>query len=244
MNFNALGAKDEMAHYVHMYISDHIFDDNGFNSGGFRVDTRQAFPDTISYYVLNNGTMVARSVDSGLFDEGKRPYLAVKGTPPDFNGDYGYGSIVYASQGVKEQAIEFSGFTDTNNFVEIYTGSTLLWAIRYEDNEFRDDVDNGNGTHIREVWVNDSAYTVTYRVYRNDEDHSLDTFQIFNSQGYTLNVGSNVGSGSVQSFNQSIYKWSFIVPTENGVKKGVWSCRSDRLGDVSQYTLESWTDLQ
>ena len=79
-----------------LYISDSIFDDNGFDFRGIRLDGEGIpFPGSVCLYVDPSGDMGHRDA-SCLFDEAQQYQLAVKGCELDFSAEYGFGSVVYA----------------------------------------------------------------------------------------------------------------------------------------------------
>ena len=239
-----------------LYLSGTIDDPNmGFNSFGIRFiewDTVTA-PGPHMLYVMPNGQHIVS--DAGvLFDEGSQPYIAVKGCTDDFNKpDYGYGSVVYAQRGVRQNVIEayfddYSEFTGDDGFVSVQDGSgNTIWNIDFkeEDGEYRfyDDVENDGNWHTREWEDNGITYSLKYRALIDQSNPQNTKFQIVAGQYLTIepNTGNSlVASATTIAFDNTIFEWSLIVPTPNGPYRGIWWAPAEGLGDTSNYVLKFW----
>ena len=97
VNFVGAGFQYGSGRYTHLYLSNTIFDDNGFDSHGIRIDNNDIvnLPSTQCLYVGPNGDIWSHRSPGNAFEEQNQPYMAVKGCLEDFSEEYGFGSILY-----------------------------------------------------------------------------------------------------------------------------------------------------
>lgn len=145
--------------------------------------------------------------------------------------------------------INFSGFGTQyglGRFQHLYISFTLVSDQGFNEHGFRFDNNelvNIPGTACMYVDPNgDMGHRSAWDLFDESIQGRLTV------KGCELDFSKEYGFGSViyarrwkDQNDQEHYEWSMIVPTDTGVKKGVW--KTDDPGDSSQYVLDSWTNL-
>ena len=163
---------------------------------------------------------------------------------------YSYLNAVLPLQNMSEGNVQFFGFAEQ-------WGSSRRVNVTFSNTYFNENGYNESGVRLDNSDVVNMPGTMCIYCdpsgnfgHRNCDVLYDESYQhLLAVKGCELDFSAEYGFGSIVYARKSYdsqndvwtYYWSLIVPTDTGVKKGVW--HTTDIGDLNNYILDSWTAL-